>query len=384
MSNEKLMGLIRLSLWGSGSSAANRELFEEMKRHTIAALPASCLPSLGLSDDLQEEWKTYILQQLASYAQCRYEQSILPISIPFVILKGTSAAKYYPYPDYRMMGDIDIMTRREDLDKAYHQLIDNGYIVIKELNREICLIKNGIGVELHRRFATLSDPEKAKYLDDLIIDNINPSHVLPDSINGLVILEHINQHMEGGIGFRQIIDWMMFVDKCLPDEKWPEFYPMAKEIGLEKLAIVTTRMCEIYLGLSNHAWCADADPAICEQLLNYISSCGNFGNKKTSDTAISENAFAFASTPKMAFKLLQKQGLSNWKATQTYAILRPFAWIYQAFRYAVKGLKRDRAVSRIRTEYSAAMKRNAMFSALGIKTMAKGDIVYKNGQYIKK
>ncbi len=378
------MSLIQLSLWGKGSSTANRELFEEMKRHTIAALPASCLSSLGLPNDLQEEWKTYILQQLASYAQCRYEQSVLPLNIPFVILKGTSAAKYYPYPDYRMMGDIDIMTKREDLDKAYHQLIDNGYNVTKELDREICLIKNGINVELHRRFATLSDPKKAKYLDDLIIDNINPSHVLPDNINGLVILEHINQHMEGGIGFRQIIDWMMFVDKCLPDEKWPEFYPMVKEIGLEKLATVTTRMCEIYLGLANHAWCADVDPAICEQLINYLLSCGNFGNKKTSDTAISENVFAYASTPKMAFKLLQKQGLSNWKATQKYAVLRPFAWIYQAFRYAVRGLKRDHAVSRIRAEYTAAMKRNAMFSAIGIKTMAKGDIIYKDGQYMKK
>lgn len=384
MSNEKLMGLIQFSLWGNGSLTANRELFEEMKRHTIAALPASCLPSLGLPNDLQEEWKNYIIQQLVSCDQCRHEQSILPLDIPFVILKGTSVAKYYPYPDYRMMGDIDIMTRREDLDKAYHQLLDNGYSVIKELNREICLIKNGITVELHRRFATLSDPEKAKYLDDLIINNINPSHELPDNINGLVILEHINQHMEGGLGFRQIIDWMMFVDKCLPDKKWFEFYPMVKEIGLEKLAIVTTRMCEIYLGLSNHAWCADADPAICEQLLDYILSCGNFGNKKTSDTAISENVFAYASTPKMAFKLLQKQGLSNWKATQKFAVLRPFAWIYQAFRYAVRGLKRDRAVSRIRAEYTAAMKRNAMFNALGIKTMAKGDIIYKDGQYMKK
>ncbi len=383
MQNDNIMDLVKKSLWGSGKPIVDQNTFEEMKRQAIAVLPATCLSSLALSPELALEWRQYIIQQLAYSTQCRYVQSILPLDVPYVILKGTSAAMYYPHPKYRTMGDIDIMTRREDLEAACNQLVLNGYRVVKELNREITFTKNGIIVELHRRFATLNDPKQVKYLDDLIIENITPSHVLPDLVNGLVLLEHIDQHMEGGIGLRQIIDWMMFVDKCLPDEKWPEFLVMAEKTCLVKLAVACTRMCEMYLGLPHREWCADTDTALCEQLMDYVMACGNFGNKKTSDEAVSENAIAYASTPKMFFSLLQKQGLKNWKAARQNRLLEPFAWIYQAFRYASRGLKRDQAVLKLKEEYRSAKQRNKMFDALGVKTMAKGNVVYKDGKYVK-
>ncbi len=383
MNNDPLFNIIKVSLWGNGTAVVDRDTYEEMKQHAIILFPAKCLISIECHPELKKAWKCNIIQQLSFNAQCKYEQTMLPITVPYTTLKGTSAAMYYPHPELRSMGDIDIMTRREDLETACEQLIENGYRVVKELNREITLVKNGIVVELHRRFATLNDPEQAKYLDDLIIENITPSHVLPDLVNGLVLLEHIDQHMEGGIGLRQIIDWMMFVDKCLPDEKWPEFLAIAEKVGLEKLAIVCTRMCEMYLGLPRRAWCADADTALCAQLMDYVMACGNFGHKKTSDEAVIEDAIAYASTPKMFFSLLQKQGLKNWKAAKDHKILRPFAWVYQGFRYISKGMKRDRALSKLKEEYTAARKRNKMFDALGVKTMAKGNVVYRDGKYIR-
>lgn len=381
----RMFEIIRYSLWNDQTTniTITRENYNEMKRQAIAVLPALHLSSIGLSPKLKQEWKQYILHQMAYGIKCKYAQSTLPISVPYTILKGTSAAMYYPYPEYRTMGDIDIMTRREDFDAAYQQLLNNGYRVMKELNREVSLIKNGIVVELHHRFATLSDPELAKYLDDLIIDNITPSHVLPDSVNGLVLLEHIDQHMEGGLGLRQIIDWMMFVDKCLPDDKWQEFDELVTKVGLKTLAIVTTRMCEMYLGLPPRKWCATADDKLCKQLMDYVLSCGNFGNKKTTDADISINAMSYARTPKTTFKLLQKQGLQNWKIAQKHSILKPIAWIYQLNRYAVKGLKRENALSKFKEEYVVAKKRSAMFEALGIHTASKGTVNLIDGKYVK-
>ena len=383
MNKKELFNLIKLSLWGNGTAVVDRDIYEEMKQQTIAALPASCFSSFNMPPEIKKEWGNLVINQVSFYIQSNYEQSQLPISVPYVILKGTSVAKYYPYPEYRTMGDIDIMTRREDLDKACQELIDHGFQITKELNREIALRRGSIIVELHRRFASLSDLSQAKYLDDLILDNISSSHVLPDLVNGLVILEHIDQHLEEGLGLRQIIDWMMFVDKCLPDEKWPEFSELAKKIGLEKLAVFCTRMCEMYLGLSRRGWCSYANTDICENLMDYIIACGNFGNKKGSDADISEKAFAYASTFGAGFKLLQKQGLINWKTAQKYKILRPFAWIYQLFRYLSRGLKRDNAVGKIKAEYTAARRKNAMFDALGVKKTAEGEVVYKDGKYVR-
>ena len=384
MYKEQLFDLIKYSLWGKGNTVTDWDTYEEMKQQAIAVLPAACLSSLKLFPELKKEWKQYIIQQVSFCSQCFYEQSNLPLTVPYVVLKGTSAAKYYPHPEYRMMGDIDLMTRREDFETACKELEDSGFCLVSKIYKEANLQKGRICIDLHRQFASLNNLDHVKILDDLIIANINSSHVLPDLINGLTLLDHINQHLEGGLGLRQIIDWMMFVDKCLPDEEWPEFFELVKRIGLEKLAIVCTRMCEMYLGLPHRKWSADADTDLCEQLMDYVLSCGNFGNKKKEDiSSISESVFAFASTPKMILKVLHRRGKRNWNAAREHIYLRPFAGIYQLFRYVSRGLRRDNATSKIIGEYAAARKRNAMFDALNVKTAAKGIVMYKDGKYVK-
>ena len=378
-----VLELIKAALWNYPLSEADQDDYEELIKQSVVLLTAPIYNSLQLSSELREEWEKTIFRKFSYNVRYNREQSALPIKVPYVILKGTSAAQYYPYPQYRTLGDIDIMTNRgEDFDIAYNSLIQAGYQVKKNNNREIGLVKNDVMIEIHRYFASLNDVDQAQYMDDLIIKNINSTHVLPDMVNGLVLLEHIGQHLENGLGLRQIVDWMMFVHRCLPDENWPEFQILARNIGLENLAIVTTRMCELYLGLHERDWCKSANGDLCNQLMNYILDCGNFGIKKTEDSDISENAFAMARTPKAAFELLQRRGIANWEAAQNYTVLRPFAWVYQAGRYLNRGLNRENAISELKREYEEAKKRNEMFDALGVKRLSKGLVVYKNGRYV--
>lgn len=364
-----------------------QSIYNELSNHAVLTLTASIVNQLNPPEELRDAWKKRTLQQITNNIQYEYVQKHLPISVPYVILKGTSAAQYYPHPEYRTMGDIDVMTRREDFERACNDLIQNGFCEIydheEHSGRHRSFVKQDVVIEIHLYFAMLNDPQAAQYLDDLIVENINNSHVLPDMINGLTILEHISQHLEEGLGLRQIIDWMMFVDKCLPDDQWPEFENYAKRIGLDKLAVVATHMCEIYLGLPQRKWCEEADESTCQQLMNYVLSSGNFGKKMTSDTDISKNVFASARTIKSAFALLQNQGLINWKAAAKHKVLRPFAWIYQLGRYIVRGLRREQAITKLKSEILAAHKRTAMFDMLGVKTSAKGVVVYKDGKYVK-
>ena len=384
-----IFDLLKVSLWGESSTrklpeTITQTMYEELKMHLVHALPANLINSLSMPKELYEIWYSDILKTILYHSKYTYEQKNLPITVPYVILKGTSAALYYPYPELRTMGDIDIMTSHQDFDTALKNLLDDGYKITKQLDREIGLIKNRTLIELHMSFSSLSEPEQAKYLDDLIINNITPTHILPDLVNGIVIIEHAYKHLEGGLGLRQIIDWMMFVDKCLPDERWPEFKKMIQAIGLEQFTIVTTRMCELYLGLSSREWCKNADTSLCRQLMDYVMSCGNFGNKRIDDQSLSENVFAYARTPKALFQILQKQGKTNWKAAQKHKILQPFAWIYQAGRYIFRGLNRDDSFRKLKSEFETAKKRNAMFDALGIKKISEGRVSFKNGKYIKK
>ena len=380
-----MIELIKKALWNEHDmGCVDEETYNNLKTHTIATLFASVLSEIDMSSELRETWKRHILQQVSYNTKYKYIQLNLPVTVPYIILKGTSAAQYYAHPEYRVMGDIDIITQKEDYNQAYQELINNGYTITKELEREVSFVKNGIVVELHRFFASLGDPKKAEYMDNLIIQNINPSHVLPDDINGLVLLEHINQHLEKGLGFRQIIDWMMFVDKCLPDEKWQSFKHYAEAIGLDNLAIVTTRMCEIYLGLPKREWCRDADEKLCKQLLDYVMACGNFGNTRSDNIGVGDNILYYSSTPGSFFRLLQNRGLENWRAARKHSILKPFAWIYQAFRYITRSLKRDDASAELIKDYKSAKQRIKMFEALGVRQSTKGLAVYKDGKYKKR
>ncbi len=383
-----LLNLLKASLWGTDVATVTEVDFEEMKIHAIAALPTDVLSQANLDTELQYEWKNNILQQIAYNTNYIYQQERLPISVPYVVLKGTSAAKYYPHPEYRTMGDIDIMTRREDYETACRCLLENGFTehenrIEEDFGRHRGFARNGIEVEVHAFFALLNDPRKAEYLDDTIIKNINPSHMLPDLVNGLVLLEHFAQHMEEGIGLRQVVDWMMFVDKCLPDEKWNEFRKMAHSIGLEKLAIIATRMCEIFLDLPAHTWCKNADEMVCRKLMDYILVSGNFGRKYKSKNGPGASVLTYARTPFALFRLLQDRGLVNWKAAQNNTFLRPFAWLYQLGRYMNKGLGRKKAILELKEEYETARNRVSLFDALGVKQTSKGLAVYRDGRYVK-
>ena len=158
---------------------------------------------------------------------------------------------------------------------------------------------------------------------------------LPRNTNGLVLLEHVRQHMvRSGLGLRQIVDWMMFVHNGLDDTAWiTEFRDMTQVTGLETLAVTLTYMCRKWLGLSDRiTWCNKADDELADMLLIRILADGNFGK----GTPISENAIRQL-RKKNAIGYLQMAGLVHWKAANKYPILRPFAWLYQIGRYVRKG-----------------------------------------------
>ena len=150
-----------------------------------------------------------------------YEQDILSnllTGIPFLFLKGTCAAVYYPVPYRRILGDIDLIVSPQYFEAAYNTLKKNGYYTSDPLNgkeRHVHFIHNGVIIELHRRFATLNSRDSEELMDGWLF-NSKPVvgkigrftfPMLPDELNGLVLLTHINQHLENGLGLRQILDW---------------------------------------------------------------------------------------------------------------------------------------------------------------------------------
>lgn len=338
-----LLELVKAALFGfSPTFNANTNwetVFESAKSQCIVPLVSACVP-----EKCRDKWNEITCQSKACFMRLLFEQNALVNllrnnHIPFVILKGTAAAIYYPHPALRTFGDIDFYVSDNYLESALEILKVNGYILIHSNERHYGYDKNGIDFELHTRFSCQSyndiDHIIQRGLKNAVnyhlINNSFPG--LPTYENGIVLLGHIMQHLkDNGIGLRQIIDWEMYVHKELNDTAWFEhFQPLAAEAGLEKLAVTVTFMCKKWLGLPNEiTWCNAADEDVADQLLIRILDDGNFGHVRAANERIKKNMYKEGT-----FKYLHRAGMNNWTLAQKYPVFRPFAWLYQLCRYAI-------------------------------------------------
>lgn len=398
MKREDLVNILSFELAGS---ASQREMFYRRKqydpdewdeihqfflRHAIAPLFAdgiSCLPKECAN--LINVWKNEAYNNVFRYYHSsKTQEEILAAyktnTIPVVVLKGTSAAQYYPKPQLRTVGDIDLLVKSEDYERAIQCLLAIGCIETTgqaELERgRHRSFQYGQGyqtvlIELHRYFSFNVDAEFGGVLDKLLFSSFpDTGNVFPADENGLVLLSHIRQHLECGIGFRQIIDWMMFVRKHLHNEQWfASFQKKAQVTGLEKLAAVVTKMCQKYLGLEcdNITWCQSADDEICEQLMQYVFDCGNFGRSREFLFSGGASRIPSVKHPIQFLKHLQTHGEKNWSLLRKHSWLKPFAWIYQSFRYLNLVFQNQADIKKLRAIYDEGHQRNEMFALLGIK-----------------
>ena len=358
------------------------EILEQFRSHTIHSLVADAVLKYDMAPGVREKVEQYLALQMTNFASYMKEQSRLTEllhkeGLTPVILKGASAAMYYPEPGLRAMGDIDFFVfpqGSEFYETAREVLRNNGYSEQPDVEeRLITFFKKNYEVEMHRFFTSRKNNEEiisdSKILNSTPVErNVggfgkNTFFSVSDEINGLIFLEHIKLHIYSGLGFRQIIDWLMYVDAVVTDEFWKhKLQPLAAEVGLETLAKSVTRMGELFLGASLHSWCKDTDESTCGQLFHLIDDSGNFGRSRNSK----DNNITGVLNDRITFKKLQQRGLKHWKAAQKHKILRPFAWIYQICRYIKKGLKRDKDSAGLVENYKEHRKQKQLFAALGI------------------
>ena len=378
------LNIIKESLWGTDpvqplDIADAESVYILLQKHAIYAIPAEVIKHIDIPEYLREKWKRQILGQIFQYAtivnaQNEVLSALEKEGIPIIVLKGTAAAQYYPVPQYRVMGDIDLLVKKEDFYRAVKAIIAQNYATSEsehDIDRHISFSKGNVMIELHWRFASENVISNPSEFDDILYADIKCGcTVLSDSQNGLVLLEHIAQHLNNGIGLRQIIDWMMYVNQCLDDDLWDrEFRILAEKTGLDKLAIHVTRMCQIYLGLKeeNITWCMGADETSCENLLEYIINCGNFGRARESWESGEITKIPSPRHPIRLLKYLQERGKKGWTLCRKYPALKSVAWAYQLNRY-IRIAKESKAKGiTVKETYDKGSMRRDMFNKLGIR-----------------
>lgn len=384
---DQVLALLRSAMWGEDrfpyQAPQNEEwegIIQELKNQAVQFLVIDHLiremPEKAEAYFASTARATMRLYNLLDVQQTLCQQ-LFDAGIPCAVAKGAAAAVAYPQPNNRLIGDIDLLVKPEDFEKAC-QLVSQDAEFLGETPRHKEYRRNNVVIELHRCFSTLHDPQKRALFDQRIFGAIDAAETvflddysfrcLPPVEHGLVLLEHISMHMEDGLGLRQILDFMMFADKVLDDRFWQDtFAPILRQLGLETLAVTVTRMCQMYLGLGTHiTWCADADTLLCRELMEYILNQGNFGRKLQRGANRAVTVIGASGDLRTLFRILQQEGCKNWKAVNRFPILKPFAWLYQLFRYIIRGLRTKHPIAFLRAATKRSRTQGDFLEALGV------------------
>lgn len=379
LSEQTLLALIKCTLFNIpieyGITLVDwNSVLDEAKVQSVVGLAEASVPA-----QFKSIWVKAQSKVLADYvrnlkAQDELLSLLASYYIPVVILKGTAAAIFYPKPSQRSMGDIDFVVPQGLFNKTRAVLETNGYTIVhereEEVERHVGYKKGDAILELHHHFSHVDlDIESYiingfTHLEEGFIDGYR-FPMLPTIVNGLVLLAHMRSHLRSGLGLRQVIDWMMFVNRELDDELWNnQFQGIVESLGLDQLAITATRMCQIYLGLSESiTWCKEADEKLCDNLMSSLLSSGNFGRKN--ERGANVETVATAVRRQGLLKYLQIAGEYNWKAYHKHRWLKPFCWIYQIGRYGRQGISANRG-EKLKDDLERSKNRYEMLKELGI------------------
>ena len=361
------------------------EVVKEAKVQTIYGLISPVIP---VRDEITEHGKAHYIHLL--YEQDKLIKLLDANDIPCVILKGSAAAIYYQKPFLRAMGDVDLLVPHDKFYEAVKVLEDNGYNYEhgKDENgnrpkyvRHFNYNKNGIEFELHHHFSspgfdmdTILEHaiENREYHD---LDGYKIP-ILPNITNGLVLLGHINQHLNNNnLGLRQMLDWEMYVHNVMNPDLWNEFIRYANDIGLDCLANNVTYICNKYFGLPYNIELTEHSEDVSGSFLRMLFDNGNFGLKASESKSQKNNRKAMQtvySIKRYGFiKYFQGVGLSNLKTSENTVILKLFAWIYGLFWTIRKGIIANFKINNLIKQLGTGYGRHNLYKKMGVRTPKK-------------
>ena len=278
-----------------------RAVFEEAAQQSILPiiftaaepyLPAADLPEWRrrsghtLAKNMRTEWEHIELHGLMTARD-----------IPYVVLKGSASAAYYPEPLLRIMGDVDFLVPPAELKKAGRALESAGFALIENREHTFHAVYSRTMArcptstwEMHWAPTGLPDNAAGEIIRELLSDVLERaelhstpggSYRVPSAFHhGLILLLHTAGHMTStGIGLRHLCDWAVF-ENSLSDETFTDlFEEKLRAAGLWQFARILTAVSAKYLGCRKRPWAAGIEDELLESVLLDIFTGGNFGRK---------------------------------------------------------------------------------------------------------
>ena len=273
--------------------------------HKVMALLHPVLEHAGLQESIwkivdrkgeQTVRQSYRLLMLSRYVIGLLKEN----GIDAILLKGCGTAAWYPVPELRKSGDIDLLFKSEDeTRKALQILAQQGFVTTEDQpanHHIVCESRDSVSLELHMSLAEPFDSEKTnRFLADCqkeyfahrrVVDCMGVAFELTsDGYHAFYLLLHMLQHyVRAGFGVKLLCDWVVFWESPLSEEEKKIFLRLTQESGTFGFTVMMTRVCVKYLGLREKQveFLMQAEPKdVCdltEELMAEIFEAEEFGH----------------------------------------------------------------------------------------------------------
>jgi len=380
----QLLDLVSFALFGGEKVdiPLSAEVIKEAHQQTVLTL-------MKVDKKLFPEFFLFYEEMLSQNMRIDYEHAevhrlMTKAEIPYVILKGSASAAYYPEPMFRVMGDVDFMIDKSDLPKVDALLRACGYLPHESNDNDCHKLYHrkvhGITsiIEVHWDPNGIPDGKMGEiiqgYLED-IITSAKPcpvsgaEYLVPtDFHHGLVILLHIAEHLiNSGVGLRHLCDWAVFVAKFSDEEFCDMFEDKLKTVGLWRFAQLLTQLSVKYLCCPAKKWCGEGDDNYLQMLMADIMNGGNFGVKEknrinqaklmTSKGKGVDDTSLF----KQFILTMNKKTRRSIPITAKIPVLLPIGWIYVGARHLVRIMKKTRPSINVKNMITGATERKEIY-----------------------
>lgn len=211
------------------------------------------------------------------------------------VLKGQGTALYYPHPEQRMSGDIDIWVegKRKELLFRLREKYKLGRV--QNWHHTPVSIFDDVEVELHHHPSWLYNPFANKRLQRYYSEQwpIQSRHAGGKGFNCPTVdfayvycLLHIYRHLlDEGVGLRQVLD-LYYIGLALPDSIIPSVLLRIHQFGLDKVTAGLMYVLHEVFGLPEDSYTCPPDEKYGQILLDEIMLAGNFGHSDARNSSI--------------------------------------------------------------------------------------------------
>ncbi len=274
--------------------------------------------------------------------------------IDHMLLKGSVLKHIYPKTEIRRMGDIDILIREEQYDKAADIMQELGFSFQTETGHELIWTKGNIMVELQKAMMPPHDKDFLAYFGNgwkRALPLGNSVYAFSDEDTFIYLFAHFAKHYrDSGIGIIHMCDLYLYLkNKSLNFEY---VYSELKKLGLY----------EFYLNVKNtvDVWFDDRESdEITDHITTVIFNSGVYGlHENNVVSAALKKKRKFNANPFARLHYYIRRFFPSYTGMKTkYQILKkapallPFFWVCRWFELAF--IKRDH-VKNVLHEQNAA------------------------------